>query len=195
MDQKVISKIFVRLQEIFPKWREIWQSEGEVNAAKRQWAKTLVKHGVTNIAMIQMGINTARETGWVRPPSAGQFVKWCIDAAKEQAGIPTKADAVTEIMNLNRMGKYNRREAKISRAIYQMYTFISWYDFSMKTSEAAEKAAAGAYEQMIEHWKKGLPFAEKPVMIDKQKPSATVTEENQRAGRAALKKIMKGLQE
>jgi len=193
LDQRIIDRLFARLKAIFPKWREIWSSEDELRAAKRQWTRSIVSKGVADPAMIKLGIDRAEVIGWVRPPSPAQFCEWCIDAAKVNAGIPTQADAVTEIMNLNRMGKYNRREAKIAPAIYQMYKLISWYDFSMKTSEAAEKAAIRAYEQMIDHWQKGLPFAEQPVMIEQHNPSGVVTKSNREAGKAAMKELIKGM--
>jgi len=155
--------------------------------------RSIVSKGVADPAMIKLGIDRAEVIGWVRPPSPAQFCEWCIDAAKVNAGIPTQAGAVTEIMNLNRMGKHNRREAKIAPAIYQMYKFISWYDFSMKTSEAAEKAAARAYEEMVDHWQKGLPFAEQPVLIEEKSPWGVKTKPNSDAAKAAMKEMMKGM--
>jgi hypothetical protein len=193
MDQKVINKLFKRLQEIFPKWREIWQSEGEVKAAKRQWAKTLIKKGVTDIEMIQAGLEQSRECGWVRPPSAGQFVAWCIESAKERAGIPGKDNAVSQIMALLKRGDHNRRRTNLNPAMYTMSRLIDWYAMKTKGQEDARKAMERAYDNMVEHWMNGHDFYEQPTMIEDSNPSGAVTKASREKGKEALSQMIKDL--
>lgn len=190
MDQKVINKLFKRLQEIFPKWREIWPTEGEVKAAKRQWAKTLIKKGVSDIEMIQAGLEQSRACGWVRPPSAGQFVAWCIEAAKEKAGIPGKDNAISQMMALLRKGDHNRRRSRLSPAMYTMSRFIDWYEMKTNDAEKATKAMARAYDEMIDHWMNGHDFYEQPAMIEHGNPTGVVTESSRKKGRETLAKLM-----
>jgi len=190
MDQKVINKLFKRLQEIFPKWREIWQSDGEVKAAKRQWAKQLVKAGVSDIQMIQEGLEQARACGWVRPPSAGQFVAWCLEALKERNGIPGKDNAISQMMALLRKGDHNRRRSRLSPAMYTMSRFIDWYEMKTNDAEKATKAMARAYDEMIDHWMNGHDFYEQPAMIEHGNPTGVVTESSRKKGRETLAKLM-----
>ena len=193
MDQKVINKLFKRLQEIFPKWREIWQSESEVKAAKRQWAKTLIKKGVTDIEMVQAGLEQSRECGWVRPPSAGQFVAWCIESAKERAGIPGKDNAVSQVMALLKRGDHNRRRTNLNPAMYTMSRLIDWYAMKTKGQEDARKAMEKAYDNMVEHWMNGHDFYEQPTMIEDSNPSGVVTKASREKGKEALSQMMKDL--
>ena len=193
MDQKVINKLFKRLQEIFPKWREIWPTEGEVNAAKRQWTKTLIKKGVSDIEMIQAGLEQSRACGWVRPPSAGQFVAWCIEAAKEKAGMPGKDNAVSQVMALLRRGDHNRRRTSLNPAMYTMCRMIDWYDMKTKSQEAAHKAMEKAYDEMVEHWMNGHAFYEQPTMIENSNPSGVISKGSREKGKEALSQMMKGL--
>jgi hypothetical protein len=193
MDQKVINKLFKRLQEIFPKWREIWQSEGEVKAAKRQWAKTLIKKGVTDIEMVQAGLEQSRECGWVRPPSAGQFVAWCIESAKERAGIPGKDSAVSQVMALLKRGDHNRRRTNLNPAMYTMSRLIDWYAMKTKGQEDARKAMEKAYDNMVEHWMNGHDFYEQPTMIEDSNPSGVVTKASREKGKEALSQMIKDL--
>jgi hypothetical protein len=193
MDQKVINKLFKRLQEIFPKWREIWQSEGEVKAAKRQWAKTLIKKGVTDIEMVQAGLEQSRECGWVRPPSAGQFVAWCIESAKERAGIPGKDNAVSQVMALLKRGDHNRRRTNLNPAMYTMSRLIDWYAMKTKGQEDARKAMEKAYDNMVEHWMNGHDFYEQPTMIEDSNPSGVVTKASREKGKEALSQMIKDL--
>jgi len=193
MDQKVINKLFKRLQEIFPKWREIWQSEGEVKAAKRQWAKTLIKKGVTDIEMVQAGLEQSRECGWVRPPSAGQFVAWCIESAKERAGIPGKDNAVSQVMALLKRGDHNRRRTNLNPAMYTMSRLIDWYAMKTKGQEDARKSMEKAYDNMVEHWMNGHDFYEQPTMIEDSNPSGVVTKASREKGKEALSQMIKDL--
>ena len=193
MDQKVINKLFKRLQEIFPKWREIWQSESEVKAAKRQWAKTLIKKGVTDIEMVQAGLEQSRECGWVRPPSAGQFVAWCIESAKERAGIPGKDNAVSQVMALLKRGDHNRRRTNLNPAMYTMSRLIDWYAMKTKGQEDARKAMEKAYDNMVEHWMNGHDFYEQPTMIEDSNPSGVVTKASREKGKEALSQMIKDL--
>lgn len=193
IDRKFVNQLFVRLQEIFPKWREIWQSDGEIKAAKRQWTKTLVKHGVSDAQMIQPGLDEARESGWVRPPSAGQFVKWCIEAAKEKAGIPSKENAVSQIMAIARKSDHARKRIKLCPAVYQVSRFIDWYDFRRLNQEKATKAVERAYDQMVDHWRAGREFAEQPTMIE-QNPSGVVHKRaTKEQAREVIQKLKEGL--
>lgn len=194
MDQRVVERLFDRLKAIFPKWREIWSSDGELRAAKKQWTRAIVKQGLADAQMIKLGIEKAEAIGWVRPPSPAQFCQWCMDGAKEKAGIPTREDANTEVMKMARLGEYRRKKTMMSPPIYQMCRFIDWYDFSRLDVEKASKAIDRAYDQMVEHWRAGRAFAEQPVMIERTNPTGvTHTKESRERGRQILDNLIKDL--
>lgn len=192
-DQKIVDRLFVRLQAIFPKWREIWTSDGELKAAKKQWTRAIAVKGLADPQIIKLGIEKAEIIGWVRPPSPAQFCEWCIDGAKEKAGIPSKENAVSQVMAVARKSDYARKRTKLSPSVYQMCRFIDWYDFQKLNVEKATKAAERAYDQMIEHWRSGREFAEQPTMIEHTNPSGVVTKASRQRGKETLASLKEAL--
>lgn len=191
LDQRIVDRLFENLKAIFPKWREIWQTDGELKAAKKQWTRAIVKQGLADPQLIKLGIEKSEAIGWVRPPSPAQFCQWCIEGAKEKAGVPSKENAVSQIMAVARKSDYARKRTKLCPAVYQMCRFIDWYDFQKLNVEKATKAAERAYDQMVDHWRSGRPFAEQPTMIEQQNPSGvTHTKESRERGRQILQELI-----
>ena len=133
----------------------------------------LIKSVIHLQQMIQLGLDAARESGWVRPPSAGQFVAWCIEGAKEKAGVPSKENAVSQIMVIARKSDHARKRTRLCPAMYQVSRFIDWYEFRKLNAEKAVKAIERAYDQMVDHWRAGREFAEQPTMIEHNNPSGS----------------------
>jgi hypothetical protein len=143
--------------------------------------------------MVQAGLEQSRECGWVRPPSAGQFVAWCIESAKERAGIPGKDNAVSQVMALLKRGDHNRRRTNLNPAMYTMSRLIDWYAMKTKGQEDARKAMEKAYDNMVEHWMNGHDFYEQPTMIEDSNPSGVVTKASREKGKEALSQMIKDL--
>jgi len=116
-----------------------------------------------------------------------------MDVAKERAGIPSKENAVSQIMAVARKSDYARKRTKLCPAVYQMCRFIDWYDFSRLNAEKATKAAERAYDQMVDHWRSGREFAEQPTMIESQNPSGVVTKASREKGKETIRELMRNL--
>lgn len=193
-DIRVIDKLFERLKAIFPKWREVWASDGELKAAKQQWTRALVAQGLTDPHLIKLGVDKAQVIGWVRPPAPAQFCLWCIEGAKGQAGIPDKDQAVTQIMQLARKSDYARKRTVMSPAVYHVCRLMDWYEFRRLTVEQAVKATERAYDEMVDHWRAGREFFEQPVMVEHQNPSGVKhTEASRKRGLEIINELKKGL--
>jgi hypothetical protein len=122
---------------------------------KRVWMQTLVELGVTNKALIEHGLRSARASGWVRLPSAGQFCNWAWDAAQKSAGIPTLAEAQAII--IHRLGRPTMR---LSGAMNHISLELNWFELRRASGQRVNDLVASSYEKMIAHWKHGLPFRE-----------------------------------
>jgi hypothetical protein len=193
MDQAIIDRLFVRLQAIFPKWREIWTDRDELTAAKKQWTRAIVQKGLADPHMIKLGVHKAEIIGWVRPPSPAQFCDWCIESAMEQAGIPTEQDAIAKLLDLLRGGKSARKNSEMSPAVYQVCRFIDWYAMNAMAADKAEKHIARAYGLMIEHWRARKPFEERLTGVEHQEQPPVPTGEQRKKGADILRNLRKGL--
>lgn len=152
-----------------------------------------MRRKIADPKLVDAGLIKAEDSGWVRPPSAGQFCDWCIEVAKEKAGVPSKENAVSQVMAVARKSDYARKRTKLCPAVYQMCRFIDWYDFQKLNVEKATKAAERAYDQMIEHWRSGRPFAEQPTMIEQKNPSGVVTKASREVGKQTLANLKEAL--
>lgn len=190
LDRQIIERLFDQLKAIFPKWREVWATDGEIGQAKKQWTRVLVRRQVADPQIIKLGLLKAEATGWVRPPSAGQFADWCFEVAMENAGIPPKDKAVREVARARHGSSVNRTE-KLPPALYQMSRYVDWFRYNHATVEKAEKILEAAYDDLVEHWKSGKPFENPPVAIEKRdNPSGVV---RTKKSRDEAKKILSGL--
>lgn len=124
--------------------------------------QTLVELGVTNKALVEHGLRSARASGWVRPPSAGQFCNWAWEAAQKSAGIPTLAEAQSII--ICRLG---RPTMSLTGAMNHISIELNWFEMRRASGQRVNDLVAAAYDKMITFWKSGRPFVE-PVQGDTQ---------------------------
>lgn len=76
-DYKIVNKLFLTFQSIFPAFKQAWPTETEFENAKREWMKAFKQVGLKDIEIIKMGVAKFRllETPFV--PSPGQFIAMC----------------------------------------------------------------------------------------------------------------------
>jgi hypothetical protein len=122
--------------------------------------QTLVELGVTNKALVEHGLRSARASGWVRPPSAGQFCNWAWDAAQKSAGIPTLSEAQELITQ-----RLRRPTKKLIGPMNHISLELNWFEMRRAAPALVNTRIEKAYEKMIAHWKSGRPFLE-PVKND-----------------------------
>lgn len=105
--------------------------------------------------LIEYGLIAARASGWVRPPSAGQFCKWCWEESMKTCRIPTVEQAQKVIQESLRTGKRN-----FTGALNQISTELEWYRLKQSSYEEVNAAVAIAHDKTIRWWKLGKPFRE-----------------------------------
>lgn len=194
LDQRIVDRLFENLKAIFPKWREIWQTDGELKAAKKQWTRAIVKQELADPQIIKLGIEKAEAIGWVRPPSPAQFCQWCMDGAKEKAGIPSKENAVSQVMAIAKKSDYARKRTKLCPSVYQMCRYIDWYKMRFANVDTAQKWIDKAYDEMIKHWREGKPFAEQPTALENKNPSGVKhTKESREAAIERIRNLKESL--
>ncbi len=148
---------------------------------------------MTNKALIEHGLRSARASGWVRPPSAGQFCNWAWDAAQKSAGIPTLAEAQSMIIR-----RLNRPSFKFSPAMSHVSMKLDWFEIRRAKLETVNGFVAAAYSKMIEHWKSGRPFlqpteSDAMTLEDKSHLRKELTPEQRSMGVSEMQKILGAL--
>ena len=153
-DARMVSWLLTEITLIFPKWRELYGTAAEADGVRRVWLTTLVEQGVTNKALIEHGLSACRASGWVRPPSAGQFCIWAWEGAATSAGIPTVQQATDAVMLRIRGAK-----VQFTGALYHLAQELDWHNLKRAAKDSdicvAVEVARG---KTIKHWRSGQPF-------------------------------------
>lgn len=153
-DARMVNWLLTEITLIFPKWRELYQTAEAASGIRRVWLTTLVEQGVTNKALIEHGLAAARASGWVRPPSAGQFCIWAWGGAAAAAGIPPLQQATDAVMQRVRGAK-----VEFTGALYHLAQELDWLNLKRAAKDSDIRAAVElAREKTIKHWRSGQPF-------------------------------------
>ncbi len=121
---------------------------------------TLVEQGVTNKSLIEYGLRAARNSGWVRPPSAGQFCQWAWSGAEAAAGIPSPQQALDHTLE-----RIRNPRTRWQGAMHHLGTLLDWHTLRRSSTEQIKTAVERALERTRDHWRSGQPFAQ-PVSVD-----------------------------
>lgn len=76
-DYKIVNRLFITFQTIFPAFRHAWGTEAEFENAKREWMKCFKEFGLTDLEAIKRGVNKFRGASSPFVPTPGQFLKMC----------------------------------------------------------------------------------------------------------------------
>lgn len=82
-DYKIINKLFVTFQSIFPAFRQSWPTEHEFEKAKREWMKAFKQVGLEDLTKIKIGVAKFRTNASPFVPSPGQFIAMCKPTAED----------------------------------------------------------------------------------------------------------------
>jgi len=74
---KIVNKLFLTFQGMYPTFKQAWPTETEINQAKLEWIKALVQTGHNNIDDVKRGVAALRLTNSAFVPSVGQFLDLC----------------------------------------------------------------------------------------------------------------------
>lgn len=90
-----VNEIFRELAITFPAWRTAYPDAQTLSSAKQVWAKGLIENGITDMALIRVGLRVARSQPMPFIPSVGQFVAWC-RSESSIPNLPSLDDVMTE---------------------------------------------------------------------------------------------------
>lgn len=82
-DYRIVNKLFVTFQHIFPAFRHSWPTESEFEGAKREWMKAFKQADLTDIELIKIGVDKFRLLANPFVPSPGQFIEMCKLSAED----------------------------------------------------------------------------------------------------------------
>lgn len=94
-DYRIVNKLFVTFQHIFPAFRHSWPTDAEFEGAKREWMKAFKQADLTDIELIKRGVDKFRILPNPFVPSPGQFIEMCKVSA-EDMGLKTPEMAFRE---------------------------------------------------------------------------------------------------
>ena len=76
-DKAFINQLFLELAGIFPAWKQAFDGDEGVRAAKRNWMLGLIDQKITKLEQVEAGLSYARKQTTPFLPSVGQFIEWC----------------------------------------------------------------------------------------------------------------------
>lgn len=102
----VFNALFRQLRAAFPASMAHIKTQDDLNEFRRQWLLAFAENGITTIALVDAGMQIARqqETPWL--PSPGQFVAWCREGSMRVAGMPTDDELVAMVHRYSRERGY-----------------------------------------------------------------------------------------
>jgi hypothetical protein len=92
------NEFFESLKTIFPAWRHAFPTQGELDRARKTWAKAFIENGLTEKNQLMVGLRVARAQEVPFFPSPGQFMGWC-KPTPEQFGLPSMEQAYREAIS------------------------------------------------------------------------------------------------
>lgn len=84
-DVKLVNKLFVSFQAIFPAFKQAWPTESEFDNAKREWMKAFKQANITEVESIKRGLDKFRLLSSPFVPSPGQFLDMCKPSPEDYA--------------------------------------------------------------------------------------------------------------
>lgn len=82
-DYRIVNKLFVTFQHIFPAFKHSWPTESEFEGAKREWMKAFKQANLTDVELIKIGVDKFRLMPNPFVPSPGQFIEMCKLSAED----------------------------------------------------------------------------------------------------------------
>lgn len=91
-DYRIVNKLFLSFQAIFPAFKQAWPTQAELDNSKREWVKAFKQAGLNDVEVIKRGLAKYRLLENPFVPSPGQFIAMCQREAKPPTDTRTKED-------------------------------------------------------------------------------------------------------
>src|ERR1700733_12117191 len=100
--KKVINRLFVRFENIFPKFWVNIKSQEHLNGIKDEWFECFQRAGIQDMKLLQIGLEMAQLGFEEYLPKASRFIDWCINGEISKLGFPEAPTAfnIAGLMNV-----------------------------------------------------------------------------------------------
>ena len=197
--ERIINDLFIFLKNQYSSFRASMKSQPEVEAAKREWSRTLIANNVISKEMVDIGKDVVRLLDGDFAPRAKVFCDMC----KTNPSCPSTKDAWIEASSHS----HDVRVVEIANSKPRRWTSISgrtWkypavYEAGRRCGFAdikrgliSEEQYTEVYKKVVEEVNNGAVF-ESPVhetknrlTVDAKKKDRTKTEQNKSAAAKAI---------
>lgn len=169
-DYKVVNKLFLTFQSIFPAFKQAWPTESDFEAAKREWMKAFRIAGLTDLEKIKYGVNKYRLLPNPFAPSPGQFIAMC-NPSPEDLGLPSSFEAWKQVST--QIG--NARRQFSHKVIDHAFLETGLWNFTHLSAKDAQALFFRNYEITLQMYIEGKTLREIPKAIEHKyykKPSS-----------------------
>lgn len=138
--KKILNRLFVRFERIFPKFWVNIQSQEHLNGIKDEWFECFQRSNIKNIEMFQYGLRYAQECKEEYLPKASTFIRWCTNMEPIFLGFMDHREAFYIATKINQQfSNYRYEDEKIDLIIRHAVRQIGTMDFRAMDSETGLK--------------------------------------------------------
>lgn len=138
--KKILNRLFVRFERIFPKFWVNIQSQEHLNGIKDEWFECFQRSNIKNVEMFQYGIRYAQDCKEEYLPKASTFIRWCTNIEPVFLGFMDYRQAFNIAVQINQQfSKYRYDDEKMDLIIRHAVNQIGTMDFRAMDSESALK--------------------------------------------------------
>ena len=196
---KLVNDLFKSLFACYPAWKQAFPAktgdelDKAVNTLKKNWIKAFAENQINTVQQVSLGMKRARQDTSDFLPGVGKFMGWCKPSA-EDLGLPSIQEAYSEATRKCRepsKKKFNHP------AVYHAGKLTGWFLLAHKSERDTYPKFKECYEGLMARVLDGevLSIPEhKENLLEKHENGKKVnTEQNKKAGNAALDELRRGL--
>lgn len=150
-DFKIVNKLFVTFQSIFPAFRHAWPQEADFDNAKREWMKAFKQGKISDVEIIKRGVNRYRLLPSPFVPSPGQFIEMC-KPSPDEFGLKSLEEAFKEACYISQPSCINKQfsHPSIRLACHLTGSFFLCNNARSKTYPIFEKNYHDSMKQFMD---------------------------------------------
>ncbi len=134
--KKVLNRLFVRFERIFPKFWVNIHSQEHLNGIKDEWFDCFQRSNIKNLEMFQYGLQRAQDGKEEYLPKASTFIRWCTDLEPVALGFMDHRLAFDIAVKINvQFSNYIYPDPKLDTIIRHAINQIGTMDFRGMKSE------------------------------------------------------------
>lgn len=167
---QIVDEIFIELQGLIPAYAYTWSSVPVVNACKMAWIRAFMYANLTDLNMINHGLNELSIKKSTFMPSPGEFIELC-KPSPESLGIPNLEKAYDEACKNSHFSKTEKQWSH--KAVFHAWKETGSYALSHFPRSQSFPMFKRNYEITINHITNGQHLTEIPLGINNHASSST----------------------